>query len=92
LVLVHGGGAHSGWWDHVAPFFSRTHRVIAPDLSGHGHSDSRDAYDLLTWAREVLAVSTSGANTRRPIMIGHRMGGWVTATAADYYGHHASNR
>src|ERR1700738_1571930 len=22
LVLVHGGGAHSGWWDHIAPFFS----------------------------------------------------------------------
>src|ERR1700721_2676799 len=36
VVLVHGGGAHSGWWDHIAPFFSRTHRVIAHDLSGHG--------------------------------------------------------
>jgi pimeloyl-ACP methyl ester carboxylesterase len=57
LVLVHSGGAHSGWWDHIAPFFSSTHRVIAPDLSGHGDSDFRAEYDLDTWAREVLAVA-----------------------------------
>ncbi|MCV7175208.1 alpha/beta fold hydrolase, partial [Mycolicibacterium sphagni] len=22
LVLVHGGGANSAWWDHIAPFFA----------------------------------------------------------------------
>lgn len=41
LVFVHGGAAHSGWWDHIAPFFTRTHRVIAPDVSGHGDSGTR---------------------------------------------------
>ena len=45
LVLVHGGAAHSGWWDHVAPLLG-THRVVAPDLSGHGDSGRREGHGL----------------------------------------------
>ena len=41
LLLVHGGGAHSRWWDHVAPFFSGRCCVTALDLSGHGDSGRR---------------------------------------------------
>jgi pimeloyl-ACP methyl ester carboxylesterase len=82
VVLVHGGGAHSGWWDHIAPFFSRTHRVIALDLSGHGDSGTRIAYDLQAWANEVMEVSTAAGAAGRPTIVGHSMGGWVTATAA----------
>ena len=55
--------AHSGWWDHIAPFLSRTHRVIAPDLSGHGDSDCRDAYDLDIWAQELLAVPAAAGHS-----------------------------
>ena len=86
LVLVHGGAAHSGWWDHIAPFLSRTHRVIAPDLSGHGDSDRRDAYDLDTWAQELLALPAAAGSSGRPKIVGHSLGGWVTATAAENYG------
>jgi pimeloyl-ACP methyl ester carboxylesterase len=86
VVFVHGGGAHSGWWDHIAPFFSRTHRVIAPDLSGHGDSDTRAGYDLETWAREVMEVLPAAGASGRPTIIGHSMGGWVAATAAMLYG------
>jgi len=46
LVFVHGGAAHSGWWDHVAPFFARSHRVVALDLSGHGDSGRRPVYGM----------------------------------------------
>lgn len=86
MVLVHGGGAHSGWWDHIAPFFSRTHRVIAPDLSGHGDSGTRGTYDLRTWASEVMETSSAAGATGRPIIVGHSMGGWIAATAATGYG------
>ena len=86
LVLVHGGGAHSGWWDHVAPFFARTHRVIAPDLSGHGDSQPRKAYQLQMWAREVLAAPAGAGAAGQPTVVGHSMGGWVTASAATHYG------
>ncbi|WP_082973661.1 alpha/beta fold hydrolase [Mycobacterium sp. E2327] len=82
VVLVHGGAAHSGWWNHIAPFLSRTHRVIAPDLSGHGDSGTRNNYDLQTWADEVMAVSTAAGASGRPTIVGHSMGGWIAATAA----------
>lgn len=86
LVFVHGGGAHSGWWDHIAPFFARTHRVIAPDLSGHGDSGTRTEYSLAIWAREVLAASEASGSSARPTIAGHSMGGWVGASAATHYG------
>jgi pimeloyl-ACP methyl ester carboxylesterase len=86
LVLVHGGAAHSGWWDHIAPFFGHTHRVIAPDLSGHGDSGTRTTYHLHTWACEVLAAATAAGPGGRPTVVGHSMGGWITATAARHYG------
>jgi len=86
LVLVHGGGAHSGWWDHIGPFFSSTHRVIALDLSGHGDSDYRASYDLGVWAREVLAVPAAAGTSGRPSIVGHSLGGWVAGTAARIFG------
>ena len=82
VLLVHGGAAHSGWWDHVAPLLD-THRVVAVDLSGHGDSDWREAYDVDQWAREVVAVAAA-EGLRRPVVVGHSMGGWVaTAVGAD---------
>jgi pimeloyl-ACP methyl ester carboxylesterase len=82
VVFVHGGAAHSGWWDHIAPFFSHTHRVIALDLSGHGDSDTRANYDLETWATEVMEILPAAGASGRPTIIGHSMGGWVAAIAA----------
>ncbi|WP_396885322.1 alpha/beta fold hydrolase [Mycobacterium sp. SMC-8] len=86
LVLLHGGGAHSGWWDHMAPYFAATHYVIAPDLSGHGDSDRRPTYTLALWAREALAVANDADPSARPTLVGHSMGGWVAATAATLFG------
>ncbi|MCV7053693.1 alpha/beta fold hydrolase [Mycolicibacterium gilvum] len=85
LVLVHGGAAHSGWWDHIAPLLSSTHRIVAPDLSGHGDSGTRDSYDLRRWSREVMAAAAAFSDGH-PTIVGHSLGGWVTATAASHFG------
>jgi pimeloyl-ACP methyl ester carboxylesterase len=88
-VLVHGGAAHAGWWDHVGPLLlasSSPHRVVALDLSGHGDSDWRDAYALETWAAEVLAVAEAQGGDAPPVVIGHSMGGFVALTAARDHG------
>ncbi len=84
LVLLHGGAAHSGWWDHIAPQLS-SHRVVAPDLSGHGDSGRREVYDMHTWAREVVAVAQA-ERLERPVVVGHSMGGWVAVTTGVEHG------
>ncbi len=81
VVLVHGGAAHSHWWDHIAPLLSEC-SVVALDLSGHGDSGRRERYPTSTWAREIVAVAEHSGITDRPVVIGHSMGGWVAITAA----------
>lgn len=79
VVLVHGGSAHSGWWDHIAPLLAATYRVVALDLSGHGDSVVRARYPLDGWADEVIAAAQAGGISGRPYIVGHSMGGGVTA-------------
>lgn len=87
LVLVHGGAAHSRWWDHLAPLLIEHRRqVIALDLSGHGDSDHRDRYDLDTWGSEILGVAEAAGVTKPPIVIGHSMGGFVSLRLATLSG------
>jgi len=86
LVLVHGGAAHSRWWDHIGPLLSTGHRVVAIDLSGHGDSGRQEKYTLDSWAHEVVAVAQAAGITGPPVIIGHSMGGFVALRAAGIYG------
>lgn len=82
-VLVHGGGANAGWWAHLAPLLARdAGAVVAIDLSGHGDSDWREAYDLETWGEEVRDVVRATAAPGSVVVVGHSLGGVVALTAA----------
>jgi pimeloyl-ACP methyl ester carboxylesterase len=85
VMLVHGGAAHSHWWDSVAPLLSTRSRVVALDLSGHGISDWRESYDLATWGSEVLAVSSETA-VGPVTLVGHSLGGLVATRLATQTG------
>lgn len=82
VVLVHGGAAHGGWWDHVGPHLAEGRRVAAIDLTGHGSSGSRPSYGFETWADEVAAVAAAEDGPVPPVVVGHSMGGVVALTAA----------
>ena len=86
IVLVHGGGAHSRWWDHIAPLLARGWQVLALDLSGHGDSGRRPRYSLDTWASEVLAVVAEAGDAASSVVIGHSVGGLVTLRLASLAG------
>ena len=86
IVLIHGGAAHSRWWDHIGPLLATGRRVVALDLSGHGDSGRRDRYSLDLWAQEVLAVAADAGITVPPTVIGHSMGGFVTLRLANLAG------
>src|SRR6185312_5755900 len=61
------------------------YRVLAPDLTGHGDSDWRSAYDTEQWARELSAVIRDD-ELERPVVVGHSMGGLPAVTAAVEFG------
>ena len=59
---------------------AETHRLIIPDLRGHGRSDkpiSADAYDnSKPWANDIKAI-IDALGLQNPILLGWSMGGWV---------------
>ncbi len=81
IVLAHGFRAHARWWDHIAPWLTGGHRVVAFDFSGMGDSDHRADYARDQHAREVVAVATHLAFDR-PTVIAHSYGGLIALLAA----------
>jgi len=83
VILIHGGGAHAGWWDHIAPWLVTADRcVVAVDLSGHGDSGHRQSYGLEDWAAEMLAVARHAGLDGPAVLAGHSLGAWSTVVAA----------
>ncbi|MGH8777350.1 MAG: alpha/beta fold hydrolase [Jiangellaceae bacterium] len=83
IVLLHGAGEFAAVWIEVIPDLVRTHRVVVPDLPGHGASDVTDSTldreAVLTWLHELIGQTCSG---RPPVLSGHLMGGAIAARYA----------
>lgn len=78
LLLLHGLGASSYSWRHVAPELARRHRVIALDLRGFGRSDKPfdQRYSPADHAAHVVAFIRRRGLSRLTIA-GHSYGGAV---------------
>lgn len=85
LLLLHGVGLRLEAWTPQIEAFSATHRVVAPDLPGHGESaplrKDGSLDDFVAWTLDLMDdLGIAGAN-----IAGHSMGaliaGGVVATA-----------
>ena len=56
IIFIHGGMAHAEWWSFIAPYFAKTHRVIAMNLGGMGDSGWKKKYSVETWGAEIVGV------------------------------------
>ncbi|HET8751702.1 MAG TPA: alpha/beta fold hydrolase, partial [Gaiellaceae bacterium] len=82
LVLVHGLGGTIENWRALAPGLAARHRVLVPDLPGHGHSSPLAAPpDLDALAGAVLGVADA-EEARGAVLVGHSLGGVVGLRAA----------
>ena len=76
LVLLHGLGATSDVWRGWRPWLARRWpgRWLAPDLPGHGGSQSLAAYTFDGFAAAVASIVRPGDG---PVVLGHSLGGVV---------------
>jgi pimeloyl-ACP methyl ester carboxylesterase len=82
LVLVHGLGGTIENWGALAPPLAARHRVVVPDLPGHGGSELlSEARNVDALAEAVLGV-TDAEDVRDAVWIGHSLGGVVSLRAA----------
>jgi pimeloyl-ACP methyl ester carboxylesterase len=77
VVLLHGPGEFSAVWGRAIPELATSHRVIVPDLPGHGASglpDGRlDLDRVLGWLSELVERTCD----RPPTIAGHLLGGAI---------------
>ncbi len=82
MVLLHGPGEFALVWLRLFPDLVKTHRVIVPDLPGHGASGIGELplgrERVLTWLDELIDRTCSAP----PVLVGHLMGGAIAARYA----------
>ncbi len=90
IILFHGPSGYAAHWMNVIPDLVQTHRVIAPDLPGHGASEETDgildADRVLIWLGELIARTCKSP----PILVGQLLSGAIALRFAVREGHRLS--
>jgi pimeloyl-ACP methyl ester carboxylesterase len=77
LLLIHGITSSAESWREVLPALAEDHRVIAPDLLGHGRSAKpRGDYSLGAYASGIRDLLLALGHDRATV-VGHSLGGGV---------------
>jgi pimeloyl-ACP methyl ester carboxylesterase len=83
FLLIHGGW-HGAWcWERLTPALRRAgHRVVAPDLPGHGADETPPSPELPARYAPFVA-DLLRAQAEPVILVGHSSGGMVASAAAE---------
>ncbi|HEX6467935.1 MAG TPA: alpha/beta hydrolase [Streptosporangiaceae bacterium] len=87
LVLIHGLGGSTRWWDRVVPTLATSYRVIRIDLLGHGRSakPAGGGYAISQQGRRV-GQALDRLGVKHAIVVGHSTGGYVATALAEQRG------
>jgi pimeloyl-ACP methyl ester carboxylesterase len=77
--MLHGANDHAGTWFAVAPALAKTHRVILPDLPGHGESAPQEGPLPISMivARIEAVIEDALGGEERFTLVGNSLGGWL---------------
>ncbi len=86
VVFVHGNSANAWWWRFVAEVLGPSMTLIALDLRGHGDSAwmRPPAYSPHDYAQDIARL-ISELELKRPLVVGHSMGGVATIAFAERF-------
>lgn len=82
LVLLHGVGLDAAMWLPVVERMAKRHRVIAPDLPGHGGSPAPPADATLSFYADRVAALLRHLGVERTGVAGFSMGAMVAQRLA----------
>jgi 3-oxoadipate enol-lactonase len=78
IVLLHGFCGSAAYWERIIPHLTKTHRVIAPSLRGHGKSSAiSEPYSIEDMAVDIKYL-LEGLQIEKVVLFGHSLGGYVT--------------
>jgi pimeloyl-ACP methyl ester carboxylesterase len=87
VILLHGLCDSHRTWHKVAPRLAPSHRVLMPDLPGHGLSDRPDAAYTVDWYAEVIGEWIQELGLESFDLVGHSFGGGVAQVLLVTHGH-----
>ncbi len=85
LVLVHGYLESLHIWDKIAVELGKEHRVIRPDLPGHGGSGLLSGVHTMEMLAESIDFLLTELQIEQCALIGHSLGGYVTLAFAEMF-------
>ncbi|NQW19858.1 MAG: alpha/beta hydrolase [Chloroflexi bacterium] len=85
MVLIHGYGSNSNTWGRVVDKLALEFHLFTLDLRGMGRSGRYGvASTRQTWADDVADIIPALSN-QAVFLVGHSLGGWVTAAVTSKY-------
>ncbi|WGU70417.1 alpha/beta fold hydrolase [Capnocytophaga canimorsus] len=85
VILLHGFLENHTIWEKFAEELSATHRVITPDLAGHGKTPCFSEIHPMEMMAEGIFEILQAEKIKDCILVGHSMGGYVSLAFAEKY-------
>lgn len=86
IIFMHGYAGCAETWEHQINHFARSHRVIVPDLRGHGQSDAPlTQYTMPELVADLQTIVETLALPDKFVLAGHSFGGSICVEYANAY-------
>jgi non-heme chloroperoxidase len=86
VVFIHGWTCSGRFFQRQLPYFARSHRVVIPDLRGHGRSEKTlEGHSLPQYAQDLRSLFGL-LSVDRPVLVGNSMGAEVAWEYLRAYG------
>lgn len=85
VVLLHGFLENSTMWNEITPTISKSHRIIAIDLLGHGQTGCLGYIHTMEMMAKSVDFVLNYLKVKTGTFIGHSMGGYVSLAYAELF-------
>lgn len=85
LVLLHGFLGSHQVWEQTITNLSKSYRVIAIDLPGHGNSDCFGYVHSMELIAKAVKAVMDNLRLKKYVIVGHSMGGYAGLAFADLF-------